>query len=62
MNEEINSNENNLYELAKEDNSTNMVIQNYNELLSKFENLIKTIIAKIGIGKQNSSSNTEDGI
>ncbi|EIS1405698.1 hypothetical protein LY496_001424, partial [Campylobacter coli] len=52
MNEEINSNENNLYELAKEDNSTNMVIQNYNELLSKFENLIKTIIAKIDIGKQ----------
>ncbi|EAI9629878.1 hypothetical protein C3W38_06920, partial [Campylobacter coli] len=62
MNEEINSNENNLYELAKEDNSTNMVIQNYNELLSKFENLIKTIIAKINIGKQNSSNNTEDGI
>ncbi|EDO8391777.1 hypothetical protein GN850_06730, partial [Campylobacter jejuni] len=62
MNEEINSNENSLYELVKEDNSTNMVIQNYNELLSKFENLIKTIIAKIDIGKQNSSSNTEDGI
>ncbi|EKJ5774899.1 hypothetical protein PJP90_001704, partial [Campylobacter coli] len=58
MNEEINSNENNLYELAKEDNSTDMVIQNYNELLSKFENLIKTIIAKINIGKQNSSNNT----
>ncbi|EMU7085786.1 TPA: hypothetical protein RZH61_000700, partial [Campylobacter coli] len=58
MNEEINSNENSLYELVKEDNSTNMVIQNYNELLSKFENLIKTIIAKIDIGKQNSSSNT----
>ncbi|EFL6839309.1 hypothetical protein HIX82_001120, partial [Campylobacter coli] len=56
MNEEINSNENSLYELVKEDNSTNMVIQNYNELLSKFENLIKTIIAKIDIGKQNSSS------
>ncbi|EHY1320850.1 hypothetical protein N3S94_000902, partial [Campylobacter jejuni] len=51
MNEEINSNENSLYELVKEDNSTNMVIQNYNELLSKFENLIKTIIAKIDIGK-----------
>ncbi|EAH4662684.1 hypothetical protein BED72_07910 [Campylobacter coli] len=62
MNEEINSNENSLYELVKEDNSTNMVIQNYNELLSKFENLIKTIIAKINIGKQNSSNNTEDGI
>ena len=47
MNEEINSNENSLYELVKEDNSTNMVIQNYNELLSKFENLIKTLLLKL---------------
>lgn len=28
----------------------------------KFENLIKIIIAKINVGKQNAQNNTEDGI
>ncbi len=41
-----------------ENNSKNVVAQNYNELLEKFENLIKVIIAKINIGKQNSQNNT----
>ncbi|EHZ9970368.1 hypothetical protein K6Z04_000816, partial [Campylobacter jejuni] len=53
MNEEINSNENNLFEIVNEDNSKNIAMQNYNELLEKFENLIKIIIAKINVGKQN---------
>lgn len=62
MNEEINSNENNLFEIVNEDNSKNIAMQNYNELLEKFENLIKIIIAKINVGKQNAQNNTEDGI
>ncbi|EPB9210203.1 hypothetical protein ACRT6Y_001982, partial [Campylobacter jejuni] len=59
---EINSNENNLFEIVNEDNSKNIAMQNYNELLEKFENLIKIIIAKINVGKQNAQNNTEDGI
>ncbi|EHT2556287.1 hypothetical protein KXA94_001928, partial [Campylobacter jejuni] len=59
MNEEINSNENNLFEIVNEDNSKNIAMQNYNELLEKFENLIKIIIAKINVGKQNAQNNTE---
>ncbi|TKX29176.1 hypothetical protein [Campylobacter aviculae] len=62
---EINPEENDLFELEcvnDENNSKNIVAQNYNELLEKFENLIKVIIAKINIGKQNSQNNTEDGI
>lgn len=35
MNEEINSNENNLFEIVNEDNSKNIAMQNYNELLEK---------------------------
>ncbi|HDZ5039375.1 TPA: hypothetical protein RTG59_001608, partial [Campylobacter jejuni] len=62
MNEEIDLNENNLFEIVNEDNSKNIVMQNYNELLDKFENLIKIIITKINIGKQNAQNNTEDGI
>lgn len=62
MNEEINSNENNLFEIVNEDNSKNIAMQNYNELLEKFANLIKIIIAKINVGKQNAQNNTEDGI
>lgn len=62
MNEEINSNENNFFEIVNEDNSKNIAMQNYNELLEKFENLIKIIIAKINVGKQNAQNNTEDGI
>ncbi|EHV1049678.1 hypothetical protein KZ892_001392, partial [Campylobacter coli] len=58
MNEEINSNENNLFEIVNEDNSKNIAMQNYNELLEKFENLIKIIIAKINVGKQNAQNNT----
>ncbi|EHR1918183.1 hypothetical protein MYA90_001297, partial [Campylobacter coli] len=57
MNEEINSNENNLFEIVNEDNSKNIAMQNYNELLEKFENLIKIIIAKINVGKQNAQNN-----
>lgn len=56
MNEEINSNENNLFEIVNEDNSKNIAMQNYNELLEKFENLIKIIIAKINVGKQNAQN------
>ncbi|HBG2713904.1 TPA: hypothetical protein KPQ64_001554, partial [Campylobacter jejuni] len=59
MNEEINSNENNFFEIVNEDNSKNIAMQNYNELLEKFENLIKIIIAKINVGKQNAQNNTE---
>ncbi len=57
MNEEINSNENNFFEIVNEDNSKNIAMQNYNELLEKFENLIKIIIAKINVGKQNAQNN-----
>ncbi|ELH6017488.1 hypothetical protein Q9X21_001606, partial [Campylobacter upsaliensis] len=59
MMNEINSNEN-LFEIVN--NEQEISATNYNELLQKFANIMKEINAKIHIGKQNSQSNTEDGI
>lgn len=50
----------NLFEIA--DNPKEIAMTNFNELLEKFENIMKEINAKINIGKQNSKNNTEDGI
>ncbi|EAI8855981.1 hypothetical protein CX778_09450 [Campylobacter coli] len=50
----------NLFEIA--DNPKEIAMTNFNELLEKFENIMKEINAKINIGKQNSQNNTEDGI
>lgn len=59
MMNEINSSEN-LFEIVN--NEQEISATNYNELLQKFANIMKEINAKIHIGKQNSQSNTEDGI
>lgn len=57
--DEINTSEN-LFEIV--DNKQEISTTNFNELLEKFDNTMKEINAKIHIGKQNSQSNTEDGI
>lgn len=60
---ENNTDEKKLYEVVKnEDNSQIIVMQNYNELVEKFINTMKTMHAKIQTGIQHSQSNTEDGI
>ncbi|EAJ1255027.1 hypothetical protein A0Y59_07600 [Campylobacter lari] len=59
---EINPSEN-LFEIVNNaDNHEEIATTNFNELLEKFDNTMKSINAKIHIGKQNSQNNTEDGI
>ncbi|WP_301006627.1 MULTISPECIES: hypothetical protein [Helicobacter] len=60
--DENNSNENSLYEIVNEENNSTQEIINFNELLERFTNTMQTINGKIHVGKQNSHSNTEDGI
>ncbi|MCR6580353.1 hypothetical protein [Campylobacter insulaenigrae] len=62
MDENQNFQENDLIESVSNNDNSKISLINFNELLEEFENTMKVINGKIYVGKENSNSNTEEGV